>query len=201
MNQLVKAKEVLEKGGVVIFPTETVYGIGCLLNFPKSIERLYQIKKRDLTKPTSVLVGGLEEAEKLVTFNKPAVALANKFWPGPLTMCLPALENVPKEVQGVDKTLSVRVPGNKWLLELLNYLAQPLLAPSANFQGDAPPKNFSEIDKELIKLVDYVVDIEPDGSEPSTVVSFLNEKEYKLVREGTIKKITLDQVLSTAGFV
>jgi L-threonylcarbamoyladenylate synthase len=199
MNTLETAKKALENGGIVIFPTETVYGIGCLLKFPKSIEKLYKIKKRDVSKPTSVLVKDLAAAEKLVIFNQTAYKLAAKFWPGPLTICLPAIENVPKSILGTDNTLSVRVPSNQWLLELLTSLNEPLLAPSANFQGSLPPKKRGEIDKELIKLVDYVVDIEPDSLEPSTVVSLSNEREYKLIREGSIKKASLDQVLSTSS--
>lgn len=197
MKQLIKAKEILLSGGIVIYPTETVYGIGCLLSKPNAIKKLYKIKGRQQNQPTSVLVNNFETAESLVSFNKTAQRLANKFWPGSLTICLPALKSTPKGVLGGGSNLGVRVPANKWLLELLNDIKQPLLAPSANFRGQLPPKKFVEIDKELIKLVDYVVDNEPGGDQPSTVISFENSKEYKLIREGSIKRQQLDQVLST----
>lgn len=198
MSQLDRAKEVLEKGGIMIFPTETVLGIGCLLNFPKSIERLYKFKKRDDKKPTLVLVKNLKEAQKLVEFNKTAQVLANHFWPGPLTIALPGAKNVPERLLGPGNSLAIRVPSHPWLSSLLNDLDQPLLAPSANFQGMQPAKKLSEIDKELVKLVDYEVDIEPGGDEPSTIVSIVNDQGYEIVRTGPIRKEMIDQVLSTS---
>lgn len=196
MTQLETAKEILEGGGVIIFPTETVFGIGCLLSFPESVERLYKIKKRDLAKPTLVLVKNFQEASKLVFFNKAALTLAKYFWPGPLTISLPAVKNVPERILGPGNTLAIRVPSHPWLLSLLSYLDQPILAPSANFQNKPPAKKSSEIDKTFSKLVDYVVNIEPGGEAPSTVISFENQKDYKLIREGKITKKIIDQVLS-----
>lgn len=199
MSNLTEAKAVLEKGGIVIFPTETVLGIGCLLSFPSSIERLYKIKKRDDTKPTLVLVKNLQEAEKLVKFNKTAQVLAKHFWPGPLTISLPTAKNVPERLLGPGNSLAIRVPSHPWLSLLLNELEQPLLAPSANFQNMPPAKKLSEIDKELAKLVDYEVDIEPGGAEPSTIISLVGVHDYKIIRQGSIKKEMIDQVLSTVG--
>lgn len=196
MDQLAKAKSILLDGGIIIYPTETVYGIGCLLNFPKSIERLYKIKKRDLTKPAAVLVKNKESAKKFVNFNPTAERLADKFWPGPLTICLTTNKNVPRRILGADKTLGIRVPALEWLGKLLNSLEQPLLTPSANLQGEKAPVKSSEIDKRLIKLVDYVVDIEPGKQNPSTVISFGSQKSYKLIREGSISSDSLEQVLS-----
>ena len=196
MQQLTSAKIILQEGGIIIFPTDTVFGIGCLVNFPKSIEKLYQIKKRDGAKPTLVLASSVEKLEKLAVFNARAKQLADAFWPGPLTICLQSRKSVPKSILGPQNTLAVRVPAHKWLLNLLKQVGAPLLAPSANFQGGKPAKFLAEIDKELIKLVDYVVDIEPEGLRPSTIISFENNKNYKLVRAGPISKEEIDQVFS-----
>lgn len=196
MSQLNKAIAILEKGGIVIFPTETVLGIGCLLNFPESIERLYKIKKRDRTKPTLVLVKSLADAQKLVKFSKTAEALAKHFWPGPLTISQPNAKNVPEQLLGPSRSLAIRIPSHTWLLSLLKILGQPLLAPSANFQNKPPAKKLAEIDKELAKLVDYEIDIEPGGNEPSTVVFVDNGGDYKIIREGPISKKAIEQVIS-----
>lgn len=195
MDELIKAKSILLDGGILIYPTETVYGIGCLINFPNSIAKLYQIKNRDRAKPTAVLVKSKDFAKKFIDFNPTAERLADAFWPGPLTICLPPSKNVPKEILGADKTLGVRVPALKWLSRLLNSLDQPLLAPSANLQGSKPPSKRGEIDKNLAKLVDYVVNIEPGGQRPSTVVSFSDKMRYKVIREGSISTKKLSQVL------
>lgn len=196
MQQLTSAKTILQAGGIIIFPTDTVFGIGCLVNFPISIEKLYKIKKRDVAKPTLVLASSVEKLEKLVVFNAKAKQLADVFWPGPLTICLPSRKSVPKSILGPQNTLAVRVPAHKWLLHLLKQVESPLLAPSANFQGSKPAKFLAEIDKELIKLVDYVVAIEPGGLRPSTIISFESNKNYKLVRAGPISKEIIDQVSS-----
>ena len=87
MNQVTKAAEILNSGGIVIFPTETVYGIGCLINKEDAITKLYSIKKRHATKPTAVLVKNLRQAQEWVDFNQTAKKLAEFFWPGALTLC------------------------------------------------------------------------------------------------------------------
>lgn len=193
MESLEQASKVLKQGGLIIFPTETVYGIGCLIEFPNTIEKLYKIKERD-NKPTLALFKDLNQVEEFVTLNKLSGILAKSFWPGPLTICLKPKIKVPEQILGSDGTLGVRVPGFNWTLMLLAAVSSPLLAPSANFKNHEPAKKFTEIDKRLFKLVDYVVNIEPGGQEVSTIVSFAQEP-YNLVREGAIKKQSIESVL------
>jgi L-threonylcarbamoyladenylate synthase len=195
MSEIDKAKEVLLNEGIIIYPTETVYGIGCLLKYPKSIKRLYKIKKREPTQPTSVLFPSLTSAEEYVEFSLQAKKLAERFWPGPLTMCLPSKKNLVEAVLGPDNTLGVRVPSNEWCLELLKGLNEPILAPSANFKGGQPARRFAEIDKELIQLVDYVVPIEPGGLNPSTVIGFSGDSGYNIIRPGEITEQMITETL------
>jgi len=195
MNEVEKAVEILNKGGIIIFPTETVYGIGCLLSHPKSIKKLYSLKKRDPSQPTSVLCSSLEQTKEFVYFNQMAERLAKELWPGPLTICLPAKENVPEEVLGAGGTLGIRAPGKSWVSDLLLKLNAPILAPSANFKGEKPPTKFAEIDKNLAHLVDYVVAREPGGQKPSTVVVFEGKDNYKITREGDITTKVVEATL------
>lgn len=190
-----QASKILNQGGIVIFPTETVYGIGCLISFPESIKRLYKIKERK-GRPTLALFKDLAQVESYVGINRQAEVLASAFWPGPLTICLKPKTSLPGEILGEDSTLGTRIPGFAWTLELLNQLNSPLLAPSANFKGLQPAKKFVEIDKALFKLVDYVVDVEPGGQEVSTIVSFAN-RSYNLTREGAIKKQAIEDILDS----
>jgi len=195
VDPLHEALTSLNSGGIIIYPTETVFGIGCGLNFPKSIERLYQIKQREAGKPTSVVFPDFETAKTYVEFSDPALKLAEKFWPGPLTLCLPTIKEVPEMLLGPNRTLGVRVPSHQWLLNLLTLFRQPLLAPSANFHGEKPPSHFAEIDKHLASLVDYVVTIDPTGKEPSTVVSF-TEGKLDVIREGEITRKMIEETIS-----
>lgn len=190
------AARILNSGGIVIFPTETVYGIGCLITDTEAIDKLYQIKQRDPGKPVLVLVKDEQEAEGLVVFNEAARRLANAFWPGPLTICLPASKSVPRSILGPAATLGVRVSSNSFIKEIMPSLNAPLLAPSANVQGESPPSSSTEIDKNLVSKVNYVVNLEPEGKKPSTVISFSGQ-DWKIVREGDIKRAQIAKVINS----
>lgn len=194
ISEVKKAAEILNSGGIIIFPTETVQGIGCLLAKTESINKLYKIKQRDRDKPTLVLVKDLAQAEEFVSFNKQALALVQRFWPGALTICLPAQKNVPKDILGPGNTLGVRVSSHPFIQQLQKYLSAPLLAPSANFQDQKSPSSVSQIDKRLSSLVDYVVPIDSEAEQPSTIVSF-NKGKYNVVREGDIARSEINKVL------
>lgn len=194
-TQMVKAKEILLKEGIVIFPTETVYGIGCLLESENAISKLYSIKLRGEDQPTLGLFENLEKASRYVDLKGPALKLAEKFWPGPLTIVAPTIKRLPQAVLGAHNSFGVRVPNHPWLLALLRELKQPLAGPSANFKGQRPPRNLAEIDKELLKLVDYVVTLEPGNQQPSTVVGFSEENEVTILREGPISRQRILQSL------
>ncbi len=196
MNQVTKTAEILNKNGIVIFPTETVYGIGCLLTATESISRLYEIKKRDPGKPTLALVKSVDQAQEWVEFDSRAKALADAFWPGPLTICLQVRKNVAETILGTDRTLAVRVSSHPFIQELLPKLSAPLLAPSANLQGKPPASRYSEIDKGLRVLVDYVVEIEPEAKPASTIVSLAKQK-YNLIREGSISQFEIEKILNS----
>ena len=187
LSPLQKAKEIFEAGGVVIYPTETSYAIGCLLDNTKAISQLYKIKKRPAKQPTSAVFADLDQVKSFCNLTKDEETVAEAFWPGPLTICIQARENVPKSLLAPDGTLGVRVPDFPWLRELLGVLAAPALAPSANFKGQKAPAKFDQIDKVLFNLVDYVVDIEPAGRQPSTIVK-LNGKSVSIIREGEISQ-------------
>ncbi len=195
MKCISEAVEVLKSGGIIIYPTETVYAIGCLVTHADSIKKLYEIKHRDSSQPTSVIVSSLELATNYVKFNQAATRLASEFWPGPLTMCLPVVKEVPEVLLGPDNTLGMRVPGNAWTLDLAKLAEVPILAPSANFKGEKPPATFGEIDKRLIELVDYVVDTDPSGQKPSTIVTFDNKGNPEIIREGAINKKAVFETL------
>src|SRR3989344_3900700 len=193
MDKVRKAAEILKRGGIVIFPTDTVFGVGCILSDEKAVERLYKIKKRPKEMPTLLLVKDLSQAEHFVEFNNISKKLAKNFWPGPLTMVVKSKSLVPKIILGEDGTVGLRVPNHEISLKLIELVGEPILAPSANFKGENAPSKLSEIDKRLLNLVDYVTEIECGGEKPSTVVEVLG-KSHRIIRNGPI---TNEQIFKT----
>lgn len=187
MGNLRQAVEVFKRGGIIIFPTDTVFGMGCRIGDGKAIKRLYKIKKRGKGKPTHILVKDFEQANKYGLFNSQSKKLTQEFWPGPLTLVVEARNTVPNLIRGLDDTIGIRQPNHKMANELIAAVGEPILAPSANFTGDTPPTRFSEIDKNLTKLVDYVLNFDCGGGEVSTIIRMTNDN-HLLLREGAIKK-------------
>lgn len=193
MGKVEQAAAILKKDDIVIFPTETVFGIGCRLGSTKAIEKLYQIKAREKSKPTSIVVKDLSQAKEFALFNSSASLLAEKFWPGPLTLILRAKPSVPEQIQK-NGTVGLRVPSNATLLSILKKVNEPILAPSANFAGKSPTANLASVDRRLAEMVDYVVDENARGEKPSTVIDMTKARPF-LLREGPIEMADIEQAL------
>jgi L-threonylcarbamoyladenylate synthase len=154
-DQLKKAVKTLKNGGVIAFPTETVYGLGALLKDKKAVARIFEIKKRPKAKPLQILIASLEEAKKLGIFNKQALELAEKGWPGPLTLVVYKKRTVPKIVTGGRATVGLRIPDHRIALELIKQCG-PIVATSANKSGERPAVNFRQV-KSKVPEVDYIL--------------------------------------------
>jgi L-threonylcarbamoyladenylate synthase len=181
-----KASQIINQGGVVIFPTDTVYGIGCDPYNKASIEKIYKIKSRNITKSVPVLTYSIETAERIAQFDQLAKKIVKKFWPGPLTIILKVTDEKIKKSLNLENKIAIRVPDHKCTLELLkkcNYL----VGTSANISGDLPHTNPKEC---LKKMQDY--DVFVDGgiitsNGESTIIEIEN-KEIKIIREGSLTK-------------
>ncbi|MDP2671409.1 MAG: L-threonylcarbamoyladenylate synthase [bacterium] len=198
MDEAERFLEVLKSGGLVIFPTETVLGLGCRLGSPEGIRRLYTIKRRALNKPTSIVVKDLHQAQEYAQFDQSSEALAKKFWPGPLTLVLRAKKNSTKPIQGLSQTVGLRVPSHGLLLNVLQRLNEPILAPSANLAGESAPVRVAQVDSKLVGMVDYVVNENAWGEKPSTVLDLSNPKP-SLLRQGSISLDQINLVLKEKG--
>ncbi|MBI2031346.1 MAG: threonylcarbamoyl-AMP synthase [Candidatus Levybacteria bacterium] len=190
MDNIKKAVEILNRGGVIIFPTDTALGIGCRIDNKGAIKKLFQIRKRSRNKAVPVLVDSLEMAQKyLKPIDKEIIDnLINIFWPGALTIIMSCkVKKVPELVRGGGINLGVRVPDHPIILKIIKKIGVPLLAPSANFQGEKTPYKFKDLNKNLIKLVDYVLE-DKTGTvmSPSTVID-CTKKPWKILREGAVK--------------
>ncbi|MDO8460999.1 MAG: L-threonylcarbamoyladenylate synthase [bacterium] len=188
-----KATQILRDGGIVIFPTDTAFGIGCRIDDKKAVERLFKIRKRPLTQATPVLVDSVEMVQEYISSMPSEVKnkLMKKYWPGALTIILPCrIDRVPSLVRGGGKTLGVRMPDNKIIRKIISGVGVPILGPSANFHGEKTPYRLEDLDPKLIKLVDYVFQGHPLQGQaflpsPSTVID-CSVKPWRILRQGAI---------------
>lgn len=167
MKKIDEAVRVLKSGGVIAFPTETVFGIGALLSKPKAIRRIYKIKKRPKNKPLQVLVASLTQAKTLGIFTPQALELAKKQWPGPLTLVVPKTRLVPNLISGGTGKVGLRIPAHKTILALIRKTG-PLAATSANLSGEKPIQAFKEIKDKL--PIDFIISGRIKFSIPSKVI-------------------------------
>ena len=147
-EKITNALKVLKSGGVIAFPTETVFGIGASLNSPKGIRKIFRIKGRPKNKPLQVLVATLEQAKKLGDFSRKALEFARKKWPGPYTLVLPKTRKVSKLVTGGSKKVGLRMPDHKLALALIKKCG-PIVASSANRSGTRPALTVKEVKQKL----------------------------------------------------
>ena len=187
MEETEQAASMLRKGGLVAVPTETVYGIAASAEDGVAVQMIYDLKDRDYDKPVSVLVTGMDMVEKYCQ-NIPPVAyrLAEKYWPGPLTMILEDREVVPAMVTADTGTLGVRCPDHPLTLAIIEKAGVPLAAPSANPSGDEPAKTVREVLDYFNRKIEGVVDGGPCAMGVASTVVDLTEEEPKILREGGI---------------
>jgi L-threonylcarbamoyladenylate synthase len=181
-----KANQIIKRGGIVIFPTDTVYGIGCDPYNEKSVEKIYEIKSRDIMKPVPVLAYSIEKATKICHIDKFTKKIAEKFWPGPLTIILKVTdENLKRSLKLKDK-IAIRVPNHKCTLELLEK-CDFLVGTSANISGCSPYTDPDECFKNL-QLQDIFINGGTIASKAvSTIIEIENEK-IKIIREGSLTR-------------
>ena len=176
----------VKRGGLVVFPTDTVYGVGCDPRNPKSIESIYRIKKRNESKNLPVLGYSKEEISKIAIFDKISNKIGDKFWPGPVTLVLKLKDEEIKRVMDLDDKIAVRVPNNPCTLSLLKE-CKLIVGTSANYSGNPP---YSDPKKVLESFSGFDVFLDggiiPNSIE-STVVEIV-EGDLKILRQGKISE-------------
>lgn len=188
-KELEEAAEIIRQGGVVVFPTETVYGIGTNGLKENAIKKLYEVKNRPLNKPISLLVSNIEMIKKYTNnITDLEYKIIEKFFPGPLTIVLKKKDNIPNILTSQGDTVGIRMPDSEIARELIDLVGVPIATSSANISG-----NTSEIDvQSVIKDLGEKVDCYIDGGKSkigmgSTVIEVVNG-EIKILREGSITK-------------
>ena len=194
-----EAAGCLKNGGLVAFPTETVYGLGADATQPEAIARLYQAKGRPSFNPLIAHVSDLAAAERIARFNATARRLAEAFWPGPLTLVLPKTADcavADLATAGLD-TVAVRMPAHAVAREILRELGRPIVAPSANRSGHVSPTTAAHVATDLSGRIDLIVDGGPVsvGVESTIIGCF---ETPLLLRPGGLPRTAIEQVLGHA---
>jgi L-threonylcarbamoyladenylate synthase len=182
----------VKSGDIIVFPTETSYGIGCDATNQQAVDRIFAIKKRDKNKPLLIVVPDVESAKKYLVWNDNIEKLAKNYWPGLLTVIGEySGNNLARGVVSKNNTVAVRVTDNLWLKEFCQKINCPLVATSANVSGGVPFYDFAEIKNAFsLSLSDNSPDVLVDAGNlpknpPSTIVDAVGAP-IKLIRQGNI---------------
>ena len=186
LSGITLAIESIKNGGVVIFPTDTVYGIGCDPYNEDAVERIYQLKNRDSTKPLPILGYSKRILENIVEFDETTNRITEKFWPGRLTIVLPLKDDKLKKLSRGTNTLAVRVPNNKCVLAFLKK-CELVVGTSANISGEEPFTDPQNIENDFIDCDIFLNDGIIHSSGASTVIKIENG-EIKILRSGDISE-------------
>jgi L-threonylcarbamoyladenylate synthase len=158
-SKIVRAAKIIRNGGLVAFPTETVYGLGSNALDPIAINRIYSAKGRPADNPLIIHIAAIEDLKGISNIkNRDALKLAKRFWPGPLTLVLPKSKGVPKIATGGMDTIAVRMPDHKVARSLIRFSGVPIAAPSANISGRPSPTRASHVMEDLWGKVDMIID-------------------------------------------
>lgn len=180
-----KALEILKSGGTILYPTDTIWGIGCDATNIEAINKIFEIKKREKTKSMIILVESEKRLQDLVDVPEMAweiIDLSEK----PVTIVYENPRNLPKEILAEDGSVGIRLIKDDFCKKLITKLNKPLVSTSANFSGDKSPMKFSDINPKIIDLVDYTVEEKREKVSQysgSSVIKIWNDGRIKVLRE------------------
>jgi tRNA threonylcarbamoyl adenosine modification protein (Sua5/YciO/YrdC/YwlC family) len=187
-EKIEKVVKALKAGALIVYPTDTIYGLGCDIFNKEAIEKIYQFKGRERKKPLSIICADIKEVAKYCLIQDYAYRLMKKTLPGPFTFILKARNAMPKTFLSKNRTVGVRLPDNKICHELVEKLGDPIITTSLNVSGEKVLTNPNQLSKEAKNKIDIIIDsgILPD--EPSTIVDLSGETPVILRRgKGDIK--------------
>ncbi|WP_299891625.1 L-threonylcarbamoyladenylate synthase [uncultured Lacinutrix sp.] len=176
---------ILKQGGIILYPTDTVWGIGCDATNSLAVQKIYKLKQREDSKALICLVNNYSMLEKHVD-NVPKLAYnILDLAVNPTTVIYDNPAGVSENLIASDNTLAIRIVDHDFCKKLIKYLGRPLVSTSANLAGEPTPKSFKEIDEAIIKGVDYVVNLQKEkvAKNPSTIIKLSNSGGVKIIRE------------------
>lgn len=199
-NIIQKAAQIIKMGGLVVFPTETVYGLGANALKAKAVRGIFKAKGRPADNPLIVHIADKRDIFRLAkNIPKEALILAKKFWPGPLTLILEKKKIIPFEVTAGRETVAIRMPANKVALALIRASGVPVAAPSANLAGKPSPTNAGHVAKDLGDRVDLIIDGGKTKIGLESTVLDLTQRPFAILRPGGITKEQIEKVVGGVG--
>lgn len=192
-KQVEKAVAILQKSGVVAYPTDTVFGLGANIYDAKAVERVFQIKRRPHGMPLPILIASEDQLTTL-TIKIPRVAseLIRRFWPGALTLIFQKSMSVPDNLTGGSNKIAIRMPDHPIPLSIIKNLRKPITGTSANISGKPNPMNQTEVKSQLDENVDLIIEGGQCSGTESTIVDITREK-INIVRYGAISASQLQE--------
>jgi len=184
-NKINKAKEVVLNGGVILYPTDTIWGIGCSATIESAIKKIFKIKRRNNNKLLISLVSSIEMLERYVK-NVPEYVLKYLDNESPTTIVYPKVTGMNQILYGKNDSIAIRLVKDNFCKALIDQINAPLISTSANISGNPFPKKFQEIDKKIINEVDYVVNFDDSNlknSKPSRIIKVLLNGQIEIIRE------------------
>ena len=196
-DNLKEPAQIIKKGGIVIFPTETVYGIGTNGLDENAIQKLYEVKQRPLNKPISLLVNNIEMVEKIAkNITEVEYKLMERFFPGPLTIILEKRDIVPDILTSNTNTIGIRMPSGEIAKKLIEFAGVPIATSSSNISGRPSGTNITDIKKDFEGKVDCFIDNgESELGIPSTVIRIIDNIPH-ILRQGAISEEEIRKVIA-----
>lgn len=196
-DNLKEPAQIIKKGGIVIFPTETVYGIGTNGLDENAIKKLYEVKQRPLNKPISLLVNNIEMVEKIAkNITEVEYKLMERFFPGPLTIILEKRDIVPDILTSNTNTIGIRMPSGEIAKKLIEFAGVPIATSSSNISGKPSGTNITDIKKDFEGKVDCFIDNgESELGIPSTVIRIIDNIPH-ILRQGAISEEEIRKVIA-----
>ena len=184
-DEVNKALKVLQDGGIILYPTDTIWGIGCDATNTDAVKKIYALKQREESKSMIILVDTDNKLQSYIT-EVPDIAFdLIEYAENPLTLVMPGARNISPALIAADGSVGIRVSNHPFCKQLIQRLRKPLVSTSANISGRPAPEYFSKIDEEIINGVDYVIDIDRYSTEikkPSTIMRLSPNGSFEFIR-------------------
>jgi len=187
VDNIREASEVVKSRGLVVYPTDTVYGLGCDPFNLRAVKRVFKVKGERKQKPLPILASDIQFIQKIAYLNERVRKIADRHWPGPLTLVIPKKPTLPNVVTCGLPSVGVRIPNHTVAIQLISFCNGLLVGTSANKTEEKPPKTAQEATKQLGKQVDIVLDGGPTPLGQESSIVDLTSKKPKMLREGPIK--------------
>lgn len=184
-TQIKEAAKILKDGGLIAFPTETVFGFGVVFDNKESYDRLISVKRRPPEQPFTLMLADTKDLKKYMEMNDVSIKLVNKFMPGQFTLIGKAKRGLPAWCVSKEGNVGIRIPDSSMVRDMIRMVGKPLLVPSANKHGEPSMNKSDEVIKVFNEEIDAVIEGESISKIASTIV--LLDNNVKLIREGSIK--------------